>query len=291
MLMHVAAGMEYRGRRVEQQPVIYIALEGHGGIGNRIIAAASELGIEDAPFALITASDNFRDPKASRKAAAVAREMGGEPVVVIDTMTAALAGGSDCDPADVGALIEALKAELMMQGCTILIIHQSGKDASRGARGWSGLLAACDFEFEISRDDDLRTLRVSKLRDGSDGQPAFCYQLAGRELGVDQYGEPVTAVVVEHLADESEDARAKKKRVSPKARSTLNLIWQLIKDPSASFPLPGEDCKRCITMAILEAHAIKPGAVSNCHAETDRRKKFKAAMRALRKYGVCSLGG
>ena len=44
MGLHVAAGMEYRGRRVEQQPVIYVALEGHGGIGNRIIAAAAELG-------------------------------------------------------------------------------------------------------------------------------------------------------------------------------------------------------------------------------------------------------
>ena len=44
-------------------------------------------------------------------------------------------------------------------------------------------------------------------------------------------------------------------------------------------------------MAILEAHAIKPGAVSSCHAETDRKKKFKAAMRALRKDGDRSLGG
>lgn len=279
MLLHVAAGMEYRGRRVEQQPIIFVALEGHGGIGNRIIAAAAELGVDEAPFALITTSDNFRDPSASRKVAAVAKKLGGEPIVVIDTMTAALHGGSDCDPKDVGALIEAIKAELMSQGCTVLIIHHSGKDESRGARGWSGLLAACDFEFELDRDDDLRTLRVSKMRDGSDTQKAFCYRLAARELGVDQYDDPVTAVVVEHLADE--ERATKGKRVSPKARATLNVLWTLIKDPMASFPLPGEPGKKCVTKATLESYCIKPGAICNCTVETDRRKKFVAAIKEL----------
>jgi hypothetical protein len=32
---------------------------------------------------------------------------------------------------------------------TVIIIHRAGKDASRGARAWSGLLAALDFELEV----------------------------------------------------------------------------------------------------------------------------------------------
>ena len=43
--------------------MVYVALEGHGGIDNRVIAAAAEIGITDAPFALVKATDNFRDQK------------------------------------------------------------------------------------------------------------------------------------------------------------------------------------------------------------------------------------
>jgi AAA domain len=289
MGLHVAAGREYRDRRVEQQPVIYVALEGHGGIGNRIIAAAAELSIEDAPFALILASDNFRDPATSRRVAGVAKQLGGQPLVVIDTYTAALAGGSDCDPKDVGALIEAVKAELMMQGCTALLIHHSGKEQSRGARGWSGLLAACDFEFELSRDADLRTLRVSKMRDGSDSQPAFCYRLYGVELGHDRHGDPVTAVCVEHLADE--DTAQPKKQHTPKARSALDVLWTMIKDPLQSFPLPEDKRLKCVLVAKWEAACVEPGAITNCKNERDRRLRFKAAKDELEAKGAIICDG
>jgi hypothetical protein len=164
---------------------------------------------------------------------------------------------------------------LMKQGCTVLLVHHAGKDASRGARGWSGLLAACDFELEVVRDDDLRTMRVSKMRDGSDSQPAFCYRLYGVELGKDQHGDPVTAVVVEHLADEEVARRGK--RLSPKARSALNVLWNMIKDPSRSFPLPDDKRLRCVILSDWEAACIQPGAITQCQREVDRRKKFGAA--------------
>jgi hypothetical protein len=289
MALHVAAGINYRGRRVHQQPVIFVALEGHGGIANRIIAAADEIGVADVPFALITSSDNFRDPATSRRVAVAAKQLGGQPLVIIDTFTAALGGGSDCDPKDVGSLIEGIKAELIMTGHTCLLIHHSGKDASRGARGWSGLLAACDFEFEISRDDDLRTLRISKMRDGSDSQAAFCYRLHSHELGTDQDGDAVTAVVVEHLADE--EKAAKPKRHSPKARAALNVLWEMIRDPARSFPLPDDPRLRCVTMQTWEAECTKPGAICRCADVHDRAKKFRAAADELKSSGAIICDG
>jgi hypothetical protein len=66
----------------------------------------------------------------------------------------------------------------------VLVLHHFGKDQSRGGRGWSGLRAALDFELEIDvADDDLRTMRVTKSRDGSDRQPALCYRFHSRVLG------------------------------------------------------------------------------------------------------------
>jgi hypothetical protein len=69
MMLHVAAGIEYRGRRTEMQPVVYVALEGHAGIENRVVAAAAHLGIDDAAFELLKVSDSFRNPEAAARVA------------------------------------------------------------------------------------------------------------------------------------------------------------------------------------------------------------------------------
>jgi AAA domain len=294
LLLHVAAGIKYRGRRTAQQPVIYIAMEGHGGIENRIIAAAQELEVENAPFALIKSTDNFCDPETAQKVAAITTELverfgGDNPIIAIDTYTAALGpGGSDCDPRNVSAFIAAIQ-QFLLGSCTVLVLHHFGKDASRGGRGWSGLRAALDFELEIDRDDDLRTMRVTKSRDGSDQQPASCYRLYGREIGVNEHGEPVTAVVVEHLADEEIAKRGK--RHSPRARAALNVLWNCVKNPGRSFPLPENPRLRCVLLEDWQEACVAPGAISNCERKADRAKKFKAAKEELETAGAIVCDG
>jgi AAA domain-containing protein len=285
LALHIAAGIEYRGRRVEQQPVVYVALEGHGGIDNRVIAAGAELGIEDAPFALVKTGDNFRFPEPAQRVASVARQLlkshGGDcPLIVIDTYTAALgADGSDCDPKDVSAFIAAIQQHLL-RTCTTLILHHFGKDSSRGGRGWSGLRAALDFELEIHQTDDgLRTMRVTKSRDGSDQQPGLCFRLHGREIGINEHGEPVTAVVVEHLADEEVAKRGK--RIKPGSRAALNVLWQMIKDPSRSFPLPDQPGLRCVLLTAWEDECTREGGISKSPDIKQRRRMFRDALADL----------
>jgi hypothetical protein len=283
--LHIAAGIEYRERRVEQQPVVYVALEGHGGIDNRVIAAAAELAIEDAPFALVKTGDSFRYPEPAQRVAAIAKQLlttyGGDcPLIVIDTYTAALgANGSDCDPKDVSAFIAAIQKHLLTS-CTVLILHHFGKDSSRGGRGWSGLRAALDFELEIDQTEDgLRTMRITKSRDGSDQQPGLCYRLHGREIGVNQHGEPVTAVVVEHLADEEVAKRGK--RIKPGSRAALNVLWQMIKDRTRSFPLPDQPGLRCVLLTAWEAECTKDGGISKSPDAKQRRRMFRDALADL----------
>lgn len=284
LLLHVAGGLTYRERRTEQQPVVYVALEGHGGIDNRIIAAARELEIDDAPFALVKSTDNFCDPETTEKVAAIATNLmkrfgGNNPVIAIDTYTAALGpGGSDCDPKDVSAFIAAIQ-QYLLGSCTVVVLHHFGKDSSRGGRGWSGLRAALDFELEIDCDEDLRTMRVTKSRDGSDRQAACCYRLHGREIGVNEHGEPVTAVVVEHLADE--DVAKRGKRHSPKARAALNVLWECIKDPGCSFPLPDNPRIRCVLLEDWQKACSVPGTISSAPREADRARRFRDAQNEL----------
>jgi hypothetical protein len=62
---------------VRRQAVVYIALEGHAGIDNRVIAARDELGIvSPVPFALVKISDNFREAATARRVAATVAALG-----------------------------------------------------------------------------------------------------------------------------------------------------------------------------------------------------------------------
>ena len=162
----------------------------------------------------------------------------------------------------------------LLTHCTVVLLHHFGKDSSRGGRGWSGLRASLDFELEIDHDGDLRTLRVTKARDGSDQQPACCYRLIGRELGVNEHGEPVTAVVVEHLADENTAKRGK--RLSPKARAALDQLWGCIKDPTRSFPMPEQPGLRCVLFDEWEKACTTQGVVSNSPRLADRSRQFRS---------------
>jgi hypothetical protein len=89
----------------------------------------------------------------------------------------------------------------------VLLIHHSGKDETRGARGWSGLRAAADAELEVIRSDDLRALTVTKQKDGEDGAE-FGFRLLTVTIGVDEDLEPITSCVVEHGEHSARDVRS-----------------------------------------------------------------------------------
>jgi hypothetical protein len=287
MGLHIATGRTYRKRRTEQQPVVYVALEGHNGINNRVVAARRNLHLDeqDIAFALVKVAANFRVQETAQKVAAnvkalVEKYTGNNPVLFIDTFQAALgAGGTDCDPVQVTSLIENVKSGLISIGCTVIVIHHTGKDASKGSRGWSGLLGALDFELEIDRKKDARFMYISKERDAVDEQGAFCYRLHGLELGINPYGEPVTAVVVEHLADA--DGTSKGNKLTATANAALKVLWTMIKDPSQSWPLHDQPGLRCTLMGVWKKACIVPGAISNCKNERDRAVKFKNAVEEL----------
>jgi hypothetical protein len=52
--MHIALGWDYRGHKVQQAPVVYVALEGRHGFPARIEALRRHYGVDSAPFYLLT---------------------------------------------------------------------------------------------------------------------------------------------------------------------------------------------------------------------------------------------
>lgn len=126
-------------------------------------------------------------------------------LVVIDTLSAVSPGSNENSGEDVGKLIEHCKFIHRKTGALVLLIHHSGKDSTRGARGWSGLRAAADAEIEVVRNGDYRVANVTKMKDGTDGS-TYSFKLKVIELGVDSDGEVESSCIVEHVEAAPQDA-------------------------------------------------------------------------------------
>jgi hypothetical protein len=116
-------------------------------------------------------------------------------IIVIDTLAQVMAGGNENSGEDMGQVLAYCREISRLTGAMVILVHHSGKDESRGARGWSGLRAACDFEFEIIRADEDRVATITKMKGGADGGE-FGFQLSTIVVGEDEDGDVETTCVV-----------------------------------------------------------------------------------------------
>ncbi len=205
--LHIAAGLGWCGRRVEQSGVVYVPMEGGHGFRNRVAAwkAAHDMADTDLPFVAIPSSLNLMDADADVDALIAAIKAAGSalsvPVrlVVIDTLARSMAGGNENDPQDMGDLIANADRIRQETGAAVAFIHHSGKDEARGGRGHSSRLAAADTEIHVTDGEDGHTATVEKQRDLPKGD-VFRFDLKVIELGHNRHGEAVTTCIVEHDA-------------------------------------------------------------------------------------------
>src|SRR5207248_10105841 len=134
MCLHIAAGREWHGRPVLRGAVVYVALERKKLVERRAIAFRKKHGLEDLPFAIVGGVYNFREPATAARIADICRlvdEQTTECVVliVIDTLSRALAGGDENSPKDMGAIVNATAHLQEKTGAHVLWVHQMPHDA------------------------------------------------------------------------------------------------------------------------------------------------------------------
>jgi len=213
LAFHVAAGLPWRGRSVTKAAVVYVAAEAGRGIHRRVAAlrqhyaaeiAALEARGESVTLSIVPCPIDLRDDKGDTEALiglikAAAAAMGAEPgLVFIDTLSRAIAGGDENSSVDMGAFV---KHADRLRGATkahTSVVHHSGKDTSKGARGHSLLRAAADTEIEIA---DGR-IEVTKQREMEGGQ-VIGFRLKEVILGADPDGDIITScVLAERVVDD-----------------------------------------------------------------------------------------
>jgi hypothetical protein len=78
----------------------------------------------------------------------------------------------------------------------IILIHHTGKDTSKGARGHSSFFAALDGAIEVERKGTQRQWSVAKAKDGQDGKVSL-FDLKRHLLGTDTDGDEITSCTIE----------------------------------------------------------------------------------------------
>jgi len=225
LMAAIDQGVDWRGCRTRKSRIVIVVAEGAGGFRNRVEAYQKYFGVS-LGIEVITAAPNLLD-EGDMKALAASLGLSPVDIIVLDTLAQVTPGADENSGKDMGKALSQCKRLRALTGALVLLVHHSGKDAARGQRGWSGLKAACDFELEVTREGEDRTLEVSKLKDGAGESTRYGFRLHSVSLGVDEVGDPIDSCICD--ARESGAKGKTKKRREP-AGPVQKVIWRLAHD-------------------------------------------------------------
>jgi hypothetical protein len=195
---HVAAGQSWFNNKVKPGNVLYVAAEGGRGFGKRIAAVKQQKpDLHAAGGQKLKLLPLQVDLHGEADASAIINQANRSQysLVVVDTLAMSIGEGSENDGRDMGMFISNIMRLKTHFNCHIMIVHHTGKDRSKGARGHSSLRAALDTEIELKADGLVRTASVTKQRDMENGKKvAFILEVV--ELGMDEDLEVVTSCVI-----------------------------------------------------------------------------------------------
>jgi AAA domain len=291
LMMHVALGWKYRGRRVHQGPAIYCAFEGQTGIEDRVEAFRKRHLVDHAgkvPFFLEPVTlDLVRDHR--NLIAAIKRQLGDEkPVAVtLDTLNRSLRGSESSDE-DMTAYVNAADAIRAAFDCAVIIIHHCGTNQTR-PRGHTALTGAADAQLAVKRDPENNVIvEVEWMKDGPEGD-VVASTLEVEPVGKDEDGETLTSCVVVPADGVATTAQ-------PKLAGATGIAFKLLQQavdeageiPPASNHIPGQT--RTTTLATWRRYCYQ-GTVAESDNPDARQKAFVRASRKLQSTGMIGIWG
>ena len=196
----IARGQSVYGRQVDPGVVVYLASEAPGSIRSRLQALKRYYRDDLRNLAMVPVPVNFHESDRDMLAViGLVREIeqshGPVRLIVGDTLARLTAGANENSGEDMGPVMARFDRLAQESGSALLAIHHSGKDAARGARGWSGIRAHIDTEIEIAEKDGIRCASVTKQRElGSRGELIY-FRLESIEMGTTKFGAPATTCV------------------------------------------------------------------------------------------------
>jgi hypothetical protein len=196
---HMANGMDFIGKETRKAPVLYLASEGGAGIYRRIQAWHKHHGLPISDDIWLVTTPLILTVKEQLEAlvAAMHRMKVKPALVVIDTLSQTFAGDENSSN-DIASYIRAINTDVRAQfGCSAIIIHHTGHNASDRPRGSSAMMANLDFLLGVFKPDpEAPTARVTvaKQKDGDKLEDMY-FTMEHMPLGVNKKGKPASSLV------------------------------------------------------------------------------------------------
>jgi hypothetical protein len=201
---HIAAGMEWRGCKVKQGPVIYLAGEGAHGIKLRLAAwLAQKPQVKNFSFPLYVSETGGSFSDEGLQDVFDAIDCSAPPVLIVIDTQARWQVGNENGTEDGSAYVRAVDALRDRYKCLVNSVHHTGKNAEAGMRGSTTYAGAADVAIEVTKkkieDVPFFQIKTTKVKDGAEGSILnWSLQTCPLEGWLDIDGEQVhSAYVVE----------------------------------------------------------------------------------------------
>jgi hypothetical protein len=223
-------------------PVVYICAEGVAGLWSRQTALTQTYPeFAGARVLFFQTGMDLRSSDADAKLLIndIQTMLGEESpaLIIADTLNRVFGGGNENSSEDMSSLIKNVTIIQQAFECTMLLVHHSGKDVTRGLRGHSSLQGAVDTILECERigSDDKRYVNIllAKQKDGID------HITIQAKLTLVDLGEDRSSLVVEPLEEGETLETNKSQRPPPRGanqRVALRVLRELLNTDGISSP-------------------------------------------------------
>ncbi len=204
---HIVCGKPWRGFKVKPFSVLYIATEGTQGIRNRIVGVKRHYPeYETGPnyiYVIYQSVDFYTNNNHLKEIKKFMLEIEERDscrfgMVIVDTLSRALAGGNENSPDDIGKVIARFDHLRDAMNVHVMLVHHKGKDMSRGGRGHSKL--GCDIDTVIDIvgvTGDTGVIQLPKQKDDMKIS-ALGFKRITKEIGKrEEDGEPITTCAID----------------------------------------------------------------------------------------------
>jgi putative DNA primase/helicase len=214
----IATGTLCYGKKTDPGLVIYLACEAPASIRSRMQAIKKFHGCNLENLAMVPVPMNFyngdQDAYDVIELVKAVEQMKGQPVRLIigDTLARMSAGANENSGEDMGPVMARFDQVATATKAALMIIHHNGKDAAKGARGWSGIRAHIDTEIEVIEKDGTRMANVTKQRELPGKGETIYFKLAVIEMGMSKFGNQATTCVA--IPDDEANTKQPNKKLS-----------------------------------------------------------------------------
>ncbi len=194
----ISRGSDFFGYKTKKRTVLLISAEAAEGNKKRLIAYEKYYNVTLDNFYMLPYPVNMRESQVDTdKIISALEKLNINPgFIIIDNAAAVMHGGNENGGEDWAPLIDNAEKLQRTTGAAILLIHHMGKDTTKGSRGWSGLVASIDTEFQLSKSGNIFTLKITKQRDLPTKDSELHFSLEVIETGFfDNFGEAETTCV------------------------------------------------------------------------------------------------